>query len=127
MVICDRYYLSSYAYQMGNDCSNLEWLRTINSRCVTPDLTLFLRTSHAVCEKRMAKNRWYQELYEKPEILHQVAKNYETAITALRQEMAIEVIDGNADEETVFGQVLLTIKRSFPEMFPWDLPLFGCL
>lgn len=126
IVICDRYYLSSYAYQMGNDRQNLEWLKVINSRCIHPDLTIFLDTSLPICDRRRSKNRWYQDLYEKPHILAQVAKNYQCAIEQEKKDnIAIEVIDGNPPEKVVFGEILATIKRTFPEMFPDDLPLFS--
>lgn len=125
IVLCDRYYLSSFAYQMGEDPANLQWLRAINSRCLRPDLTIFVDTSLAICEKRRAQNRWYQDLYEKVDILTQVRKNYQYAIDELRKEgQSIEVIDGNPPEKVVHGEIVATVKRVFPEMFPGDLPLF---
>lgn len=124
VVICDRYFLSSYAYQMGNDPKNLDWLKTINSRCIAPDLTIFLNTSLSVCEKRRSKNRWYQDLYEKPDILSKVSQNYEYALKDLKKEMPVVVIDGTASEKVVFNEVLSIIKKEFPKMFPGDLPLF---
>jgi dTMP kinase len=126
MVICERYYLSSYAYQLGRDRAGLEWLRTINAHCLSPDLTIFLNTSVAVCDKRrQQRNRWNQELFEKSEILQRVAENYQYAISALRQEnIPIEVIDGNPAEKVVFAEVVNAIQHRFPEMFPGDLPLF---
>ena len=126
IVICDRYHLSSYAYQMGNDTKNLSWLQTINSKCLQPDLIIHLDTSLSVCEKRRSKNRWYRDLYEKPEILEIVRKNYDYAINDMRQQgVNIVTIDGNPPEKVVFGDILSVIKSHFPEMFPGDLPLFN--
>lgn len=125
VVICDRYYLSSYAYQMGKDRKNLAWLREINSKCQSPDLTIFLHASPAVCEKRRRKNRWHEELYEQNDFLRQVARNYDYVIDELLKEnVPIVRIDGNPPEKVVFGEVLSTVKSYFPEMFPGDLPLF---
>ena len=57
IVISDRYYLSSYAYQsLTNDSS---WLMQINSRCLRPDLTILLDTPALVCKRRMEKMRWW--------------------------------------------------------------------
>jgi dTMP kinase len=125
IVICERYYLSSYAYQMGEDPKNLEWLTTINSRCIQPDITFFLKTSLSISEKRRARDRWYQELYEKPQILGQVEKNYDFVIEKIKQNHTpIEIVDGNSSEKVVFGQIVSAFKKNFPEMFPKDVPLF---
>ena len=116
--------LFQFQSQLGNDPKNLEWLKTINARCLAPDLTIFIDTSLSICEKRRAKNRWYQDLYEKPHILSQVIKNYKYAIENIKPEMPIETIDGNPSEKVVFNEILSLIKQKFPHMFPGDLPLF---
>ena len=124
IVICDRYYYSNYAYQMNKKRTNFDWLQTINQQCLIPDLTIFLKTSLAVCTKRRNKNRWYQELYEKTEILEQVSENYEYIFELLKSTTSIETIDGTPSETVVFNEILDTIKNKFPEMFPGNLPLF---
>lgn len=123
IVICERYYLSSYAYQMGKDAKNYKWLKTINARCIPPDLIIYLNTSLTVCNKRRSTNRWYQELYEKPEILEQVSRNYEYAIDHLKKEVPIEIVDGTPSEKVVFSEIVSILQRHFPEMFPNELPL----
>ncbi|NUM33463.1 MAG: dTMP kinase [Candidatus Brocadiae bacterium] len=118
IVICERYYFSSYAYQMGKDSKNLKWLQTINSRCIQPDLTIYLNTSLAVCNKRRFTNRWYQDLYEKPEILEQVARNYEHVVQRMKKTMPVEIVDGTPNEKVVFENIIQIIQQRFPEMFP---------
>ncbi|GAF95201.1 unnamed protein product, partial [marine sediment metagenome] len=54
IMISDRYYLSSYAYQ-GIDINNIEWLQAINSQCLRPDLTVFLDIDPAICCKRIQR------------------------------------------------------------------------
>ncbi len=120
-VICERYYLSSYAYQMGQDYKNLEWLKIINSKCIPPDLIIYLNTNTALCEKRRIKRGTNQELYEKTELLRLVARNYDYAIAQLRNEIAIEIVDGSPSEEIVFAQILKVIRQHFPEMLPYEL------
>lgn len=124
IVICDRYYFSNYAYQMNAERSNFEWLQTINEQCIVPDLTIFLNTSLSVCAKRRNSNRWYQDLYEKTEILERVAQNYEYVFDSLKEKCRIEIIDGTPSEKVVFNEILTAIHNNFPEMFPGDLPLF---
>ena len=117
-VICDRYYLSSYAYQMGQDSSRLPWLQTINNKALQPDLIIFVRTDQAICaERRQLRNPWQQDLYENNEILTQVAKNYEIAIAMLKQQgVCIETVDGNLDEQSVFRQVQQLVKSFFHDV-----------
>ncbi len=123
-VICDRYYLSSYAYQMNADRSNYDWLRTINSRCRRPDLTLFLRTSPAVCEVRRSKDRWYRELYEEAHILDRVAENYEFVMTERHAAgERIETIDGHMSQSQVRDRLIATVKRVFSDVFVDQYPL----
>ncbi len=115
-VICERYYLSSFAYQMGKESKNLEWLQSINSKCLTPDLIIFLNTPLEVCEKRRSK-RWSQELYEKSEILRQVSANYQHVITQLQNSIPIEILDGSPLESVVFSQILNSLHKRFPNFF----------
>ncbi len=123
-VVCDRYYLSSYAYQLNADRSNYEWLRTINSRCRRPDLTLFLRTSPSICEVRRSKDRWHKELYEESHILERVAENYEYVVTE-RQAAGerIETLEGDASQQRVREKILGTVKRAFADLFIDQYPL----
>ena len=58
-VICDRYYLSSLAYQSLSVDS--DWIRDINRKCRRPDLTLFLNVPAEICKKRMERLRWHVE------------------------------------------------------------------
>jgi dTMP kinase len=51
-VICDRYVMSSWAYQ-GIDCDP-QWVRSINARAPWPDLTLVLDVAPEVAAARVA-------------------------------------------------------------------------
>ena len=123
-VVCDRYYISSYAYQMNADRSNYAWLKSINSHCRKPDLTLFLKTAPEECEKRRRHDRWHRELYEEPEILERVSENYDHVIADLEQASErIEIIDGNLSPDSVFRQMRTTVSQVFSEVFLDDYPL----
>ena len=73
-VVCDRYRLSSYAYQgltLGQ-----EWVRTLNSRSIAPDLTFFIDVPPEVSQQRIASRGGYIELYEREERLRPIYANY---------------------------------------------------
>lgn len=65
-VICDRYYLSSFAYQLSDDKSNFGWLKSVNDKCIKPDLHIYIETSVTTCLKRISSSilRWKKQLYE---------------------------------------------------------------
>lgn len=117
-VICERYYLSSYAYQTLDDRNNLAWLRSINARALRPSLTVFVNTSLAVAEKRrQARDPYHQDIFEKSELLAKVAANYQYAMEILKNEEQLEVVDGNLSENAVAGEVLRVVQRTLPELF----------
>jgi dTMP kinase len=110
-VISDRYYLSSYAFQ-GLDVE-LDWLQKINSRCLRPDLTIFLNVDSAICYKRMQRRRWHVELFEEQAKLEQVRQNYMKAIQHLLwQGENVVVIDGNQPIGTVHQQIFREVEKS---------------
>jgi dTMP kinase len=61
-VVCDRYRLSSYAYQ--GLTAGQEWVRALNSRALPPDLTLFVDVPPEVSQERIAHRGDRVELYE---------------------------------------------------------------
>lgn len=100
VVISDRYYLSSYAYQQEAG-SPLSWLQTINKHALTPDLTVYLDVDIDECFNRMDE-RDSTDIFEQREFLSEIQANYIDTIETLdRQGEAITAIDGNLSEETV--------------------------
>lgn len=119
-VICDRYYLSSYAYQ--GLTAELEWLRAINSKCRKPDLAIFFDVPVAICKKRMDRQRWHVELYEDPEKLEKVRDSYAAAIQALTFEgEQIDIISGTRPVKEVHRTVVSRVRRILGK----DLPASG--
>lgn len=104
-VICDRYRLSSYAYQgltMGQ-----EWVRTINSHSIEPDITFFIDVPPEVSQSRIASRGGHVELYETEERLRPVYGNYLSVIEQLRAGgKNIVVVDGTQEVEGVTGAIL---------------------
>jgi len=110
-VISDRYYLSSFAFQAIQ--ADLHWIRSINSKCEKPDLTIFLDVPAEICKKRMERQRWHVELYEETDRLEEVHLNYLAAIKQLSLENEnIEVINGVDSIQNVHKAVSLVVKRT---------------
>lgn len=107
-VVCDRYVLSSLAYQ--GRALDLGWLQTINALCRPPDLTFYLDVPVEVCLARMEAAQRVRERYEQAQILAEVAAGYARAIDVLRQAgQRIVVLDGTAPiaevERAILGEV----------------------
>ena len=102
MVLCDRYYFSSYAYHARD--MDLEWIITLNSvnaQIVRPDLTLFIDVAPETCLERIRAGRHRLDMYEKIDILEQVRHNYFTAFDRLRNTEKVVTVDGNTSEDAV--------------------------
>lgn len=109
IVIADRYYLSSLAYQSLT--VDYDWVKLINSRFRSPDLTFFLDVPSVVCKKRMEKQRWHVELYEEVAKLELVRAQYYAGIKDLSdQNQAIEIIDGNRPIQDIHREVTQKVK-----------------
>jgi dTMP kinase len=104
-VVCDRYRLSSYAYQ--GLTAGQEWVRALNSRALPPDLTLFLDVPPEVSQSRIASRGGYVELYETDERLRPIYANYLSLIEELRKGgERIVSIDGTGSVEAVSDAIL---------------------
>lgn len=104
-VVCDRYRLSSYAYQ--GLTAGQEWVRALNSRAIPPDLTLFIDVPPEVSQQRIASRGGYVELYEAEERLRPIYSNYLSLIEELRREgEKIVTIVGTGAIEAVSAAIL---------------------
>jgi len=109
-VICDRYYLSSFAYQSLE--LELEWIKQINSKARQPDLTFMLDVPVIVCRKRMAKERWHIDLYEDEEKLEKVRINYLRIIEEyLQHKENIVILNGNLSQKNVHNEVKKIVRK----------------
>lgn len=61
-VICDRYLLSTLAYQ--GQTLDINWLIQINAGALRPDLTFYLDVPADKARMRMRQTRWAKDLYE---------------------------------------------------------------
>lgn len=111
-VVCDRYRLSSYAYQgatLGQD-----WVRNLNSKSIAPDITFFIDVPPEISQQRIASRGNYVELYETEERLRPIYNNYLRLLEEARQAgEQVAIIDGTQSIERVaaaiFGATLAVV------------------
>jgi len=97
IVVCDRYYLSSLAYQALE--AEMRWVREVNRAARVPDLTILIDIDPRVSLKRKTGQA---ERYERAELLDRVRANYFRAAEMLKEEgERIEVLDGTLSVEQV--------------------------
>ncbi|HEY0252259.1 MAG TPA: dTMP kinase [Kofleriaceae bacterium] len=105
LVISDRWYHSSLAYQGTG--ADRDWITQLNSRARRPELTIFLQVRPEVAAKRRAEAKRVQELFEDLEMQRSVDAGYQATIAELRAAgERIEVLDGEQTQDQVFRQIL---------------------
>jgi dTMP kinase len=109
-VVCDRYRLSSYAYQ--GLTAGQDWVRALNSRALSPDLTIFLDVPPEVSQSRIASRGGYVELYETDERLRPIYANYLSLIDELeRAGERIVKVDATGTVEAVSAAILAEVLK----------------
>jgi dTMP kinase len=114
IVISDRYYHSTLAYQQAQGLE-LKWLLQLNKNFIKPDLTVIIDVEPEIAMVRIKldKKRKIEERkkFEKLEFLKKVRKNFLDLPKILKDEKIV-VIDGNEEKEKVFKNVLKEIKKN---------------
>lgn len=112
-VVCDRYYLSSYAYQ-GAFIGDMTYIETINAHVIKPDLTIFLDVKTAECQKRLSARGMHYELFDREKDMRIIYDNYQKAISYLKSKGDnIKIVDGNRPIEQVHGDIFEIVKSSY--------------
>jgi dTMP kinase len=110
-VVCDRYRLSSYAYQgltLGQ-----EWVRGLNSRTIAPDLTFFIDVPPDISQQRIAARGGYVELYETDERLRPIYANYLSLVEdAKANGERVITIDGKLGIGVVSNEILQKVLEA---------------
>ena len=110
IVLCDRYYFSSYAYHA--QYIDMEWIihtNSLNAEILKPDLTIFIDVDPDICIERIKLSRSQFEMYEKIDVMQKVRANYFKAFDKLRDKEKIVVVDGNTSlqkvEDAIFNEI----------------------
>lgn len=114
IVISDRYYFSSYAYQGAH--VDMEWVIAANQKCaelLRPDLNIFIDVAPEVSMKRIEQGRSSTELYESLQNLIDVRKAYLKAFDLKKEEETILTIFGEEQIDTLAEKINTEIQRRF--------------
>ncbi|HMN33070.1 MAG TPA: dTMP kinase [Chitinophagaceae bacterium] len=98
IVLADRYYFSSYAYQSLS--TDMKWIIEINKKAaelLKPDLNIFIDIEVDEAMSRIRNNRTHIDLYESEHLLHTIYANYQKAFNLLRNEEVIVSIQGDKE------------------------------
>ena len=120
IVVCDRYELSTFAYQgLGRDLG-LERVRTLNAFAtggLRPDLTIVVDVPVDVGESRRSGSRAGQDRIERAgsSFHEKVAEAYRLLAST---EPAVALVDGTAAAEAVHASIRRLLQARFSETFP---------
>lgn len=118
IVLCDRYYYSSMAYQ-GSLCG-MDYVAALNLNCpgiLCPDLCVFLDLTPDESMERILKNRTNLEIFETREQLERVRDSFFSAFAYLRETDRGEHIvplSAAGDPATVGDRVFAAVKDILP-------------
>lgn len=111
IVLCDRYFASTVAYQsagLDGDSTDREWLIGINQQFIgEPDATILLDIDPSVGLGRVGARGEGISKFERLDFLEQVRSNY----LRLADEYGFDVVDASAGEDDVLEKVMEIIRR----------------
>ena len=112
MVVCDRFYDSTMAYQgYGQGADRARIAALIGLLGIVPDLTLVLDVSEAVAAERMAARGRAMDRYDR------LGAGFHARVAAGFRRIAVEaagrcsVIDANGNADTVFRTLIQTVSK----------------
>ncbi len=110
IVLCDRYVLSSLAYQ--GSALPMAWVETVNARARRPDLTLFLEVPVKVAADRRKARGADAELFEADARQAKIARQYTAAIRRRSGKERIVRLDGSKPVEAVTQAALEVLRQT---------------
>jgi dTMP kinase len=108
-VICDRYLLSSLAYQHRQGVS-FEDILKLNEDIRAPDLTLFFAADPKTCTERLRSKSRHNELFHDLEALAAVADNYLKAIEVTKDRFPTVVVAADDPPDQVHVRVMAALE-----------------
>lgn len=108
-IVQDRCYLSAPAYQAEGQSAMIKLLRSQQAIAPKPDIVFLIDAPVEVALQRIAKSGKRPVLFENPETLEQVRRNY--LYLAEEGSERIEVVDGNAPSELVCARIVETLSK----------------
>lgn len=111
IVICDRYFFSTLAYQALS--APFDTIFELNNKFPVPEILFFLNTSVDECMKRVTTRGEKKELFEEASIQNNILSNYLKSF-ARYEDFGLKTIflDGNLPIETLLSQELNCLKEA---------------
>ncbi len=110
-VVCDRYTLSSLAYQ-GAQLGDMAWIEAVNRAAGPADLVLFLRCRPGIALRRRRDASLDREIFEVDAFQRRVERAYREAIRRRRRAgEAVVEIDGERPADEVAEAVWTEVAR----------------
>lgn len=110
IVISDRWYHSSLAYQ-GTGEERL-WIAELNRRARHPDLTIFLSVRPEEAARRRVGDNRTEEIFDHLSTQRRVAEGYRAVIEMLRETEHIEVLDGERSQAEVSADIVALVSNT---------------
>lgn len=107
IVISDRYFYSTLAYQSFN--IGLEKIAEIND-FPHPEYLIFIDTDPKTCIERIEKRGGEKEIYEKESLLKKIRENYLKAFSLLSEDVKFITIDGSLSIEETTKRILSSLS-----------------
>ena len=107
IVISDRYFYSTLAYQSFN--IGLEKIAEIND-FPHPEYLFFIDTDPKTCIERIEKRGGEKEIYEKESLLKKIRENYLKAFSLLPEDVKFITIDGSLSIEETTKRILSSLS-----------------
>ncbi len=110
IVLCDRYLLSTLAYQ-GLTLPQ-PWLEAINSRSRVPDATVLLQEPTRVAQQRMHSRKGVTEQFDAQELQERIAARYrQLAASAHNLTGPVHVLDGQGTQQAVTERLVGLVQK----------------
>ncbi len=108
IVISDRWYHSSLAYQ--GTAAERSWIELLNQRARKPDLTVLLRVAAETAARRRVAAGRAQELFEDLAMQEKVAAGYDQVFAELAGRERVVILDGEQPIDRVFAELMQLIE-----------------
>ncbi|MDP2712377.1 MAG: dTMP kinase [Solirubrobacteraceae bacterium] len=109
-VLCDRYVLSSLAYQPSEQIG-ADWLEEANAFAIAPDMTVFVDVDVATCMQRISARSAADELFHQDDHLARVRANYHRVLSDGPALGELLVVDGSGPIEDVEEEIWRGVKE----------------
>lgn len=109
VVLCDRYYASTLAYQTTG-LDKRSWIASVSSDVKQPSLQVYIRVNPKVGMERIEQRNGKREFYETLQIQQQVHQNYEEYFASIPDNQLV-VVDGEKPSEQITKIIVGELER----------------